>query len=73
MGLTARSFSMYEGGKLKLVGSGLEFIDFASAKELVCTGDNGANLGEEKLSAAGGGVAIDRLKGVLPAAVFFSI
>lgn len=48
-------------------------MDFASANEFVCTGDKGANLGEERFSTAGGGVDIDKLIGVLPAAAFFSI
>ena len=41
--------------------------------DLVCTGERGANFGEETFRAKGGGVDIGRLEGVLPAAAFFSI
>lgn len=65
--------SVYDGGRLKLVGSDFTFNDFESTKEFVCTGDRGANSGEETLREAGGGVGIGKLEGVLPAAAFFSI
>lgn len=64
--------SVYDGGKVKLVGSGFTFSDFASVKELVCTGDKGAKSGEEVMEA-GGGVDNGKLEGVLPAAAFLSI
>jgi len=41
--------------------------------DLICTGERGANFGEETFRAKGGGVDIGRLEGVLPAAAFFSI
>ena len=65
--------SVYEGGRLKFVGSDLIFKDFASFKAFVCTGERGANSGEEIVKADGGGVDIGKLEGVLPAAAFFSI
>lgn len=74
MVLLALLSSIYDdGGRLKLVGSDFTFNDFASFKEFVCTGDRGANSGEERLKADGGGVGIGTLEGVLPAAAFFSI
>lgn len=57
----------------KVVGSTLVFCDFESFSEFVCTGDNGANFGEERVSEDGGGVDSGTLEGVLPAAAFFSI
>lgn len=67
------SSSTYEGGRLKFVGSVLVLTDFPSFKELVCTGERGANFGDERFKADGGGVGIGTLDGVLPAAAFFSI
>lgn len=65
--------SIYDGGRLKFVGSGFTFSNFASFKEFACTGDRGANSGEETVKEAGGGVDNGKLEGVLPAAAFFSI
>ena len=67
-----RLSSVYDGGKVKLAGSGFTFSDFASVKGLVCTGDMGAKSGEE-VKEAGGGVDNGKLEGVLPAAAFLSI
>ena len=67
------SSSLSDGGKVKLVGSTPVFGDFESFSEFVCTGDKGANFGEERVNEAGGGVDNDTLEGVLPAAAFFSI
>lgn len=55
------------------MGSTLVLTEFPSFKEFVCTGDRGANLGDERFKADGGGVGIGTLDGVLPAAAFFSI
>ena len=55
------------------MGSTLEFTNFESFTEFVCTGDKGANFGEERVNEDGGGVGNGTLEGVLPAAAFFSI
>jgi hypothetical protein len=65
--------SVYDGGRLKFVGSDFTFNDFASFKAFVCTGERGVKSGEEIVKATGGGVGIGKLAGVLPAAAFFSI
>uniref|UniRef100_A0A7C8YMG7 Uncharacterized protein n=1 Tax=Opuntia streptacantha TaxID=393608 RepID=A0A7C8YMG7_OPUST len=65
--------SLKDGAKGKFVCSTLVLRGLASFSVFVCTGDNGAALGEEKVMEAGGGVANGTLEGVRPAAAFLSI
>jgi len=72
MAFTGLFSSLYDGGKLKFVGSGFTF-NLASPSGFAFTGERGAKSGEDMFKDAGGGVGIGKLEGVLPAAAFFSI